>query len=87
MPDNYEAALQEELWGCFRYIGIPYETLWKMPIQHRKFIIMKHNNEQEGIQKEAEKSKLGPGSSTVNGVGINAFARLSQARAENDPYQ
>ena len=48
---------------------------------------MKHNNEQEGVKKEAERSRLGPGSSTVNGVGINAFARLSQARAENDSYQ
>lgn len=57
-----------------------------MPIQHRKFIIMKHNNEQEGIQKEAERAKQGSGTSTVNGIGINAFARLSQGNAKNRNY-
>ena len=83
MPDNYEASLQEELWGCFRYIGIPYETLWRMPIQQRKFIIMKHNAEQEGIAKEAERARNGGNTSTVNGIGINEFAKMEQARQEN----
>ena len=83
LPRDYDAALQEELWGCFRYIGISYDTLLKMPIQQRKFIIMKHNMEQEGLEKEYERQKNGKNSMTVNGLAINEFARLDQANAEN----
>ena len=78
LPSDYELALQEELWGCFRYIGISYDTLLKMPIQQRRFIIMKHNEEQEGITKEHERKKLGDNVSTVNGMNINDYARMEQ---------
>ncbi len=49
-----------------------------MPIQHRKFIIMKHNAEQEGIQKESERARNGANSMTTNGIGLNEFARMEQ---------
>ena len=78
LPSDYELALQEELWGCFRYIGISYDTLLKMPIQQRRFIIMKHNEEQEGITKERERQKLGANTTTVNGININDYARMEQ---------
>ncbi len=82
MPDDYELNLQEELWGCFKYIGIPYETLWKMPIHQRKFVIMKHNMEQEGVSAERKRKELGDNSSTVNGVAINEFAKMEQRKLE-----
>jgi hypothetical protein len=34
---------KEEIWGCFKYIGIPMDTLMNMPISDRKFYIMLHN--------------------------------------------
>ena len=43
LPDEYERSFKEELWGCFKYIGIPMETLMNMPISDRKFYIMLHN--------------------------------------------
>jgi len=78
LPSDYELALQEELWGCFRYIGISYDTLLKMPIQQRRFIIMKHNEEQEGITKERERLKHGGNSVMVNGESVNYFAKMDQ---------
>lgn len=80
LPENYEAILQDELWGCFRYIGLPYETLWKMPIQIRKYWIQKHNMEQEGIQEERNKEKNG---NKVNGVSLNTYAKMEQERLQN----
>ena len=44
---------------------------------------MKHNMEQEGLEKEYERQKNGKNSMTVNGLAINEFARLDQANAEN----
>lgn len=44
LPSEYERAFKEELWGCFKYIGIPLETLMDMPVADRKFYITMHNN-------------------------------------------
>ena len=44
--------LKEELWGCFKYIGIPFETLEKMPIRDRKYYILRHNSEQLDKKKD-----------------------------------
>ena len=41
-PD-YERNLKEELFDCFKHIGIPFDTLYKMSIRDRKFYIMKYN--------------------------------------------
>jgi hypothetical protein len=43
LPNEYERIFKEELWGCFKYIGIPMDTLMNMPIADRKFYIMLHN--------------------------------------------
>ena len=74
---------QEELWGCFRHIGLPYDTLLKMPIQQRKFIIMKHNMEQENIRQEYERQKVGANGQTMTGIGLNEYARMEQSNMEN----
>ncbi len=57
-----------------------------MPIQQRKFIIMKHNMEQEGAEAERKKNENkanGGNSSTVNGVALNAYAKMEQQKRQN----
>jgi hypothetical protein len=44
LPSEYEKSFKEELWGCFKYMGIPMDTLMNMPVSDRKFYIMMHNN-------------------------------------------
>lgn len=51
LPNEYERIFKEELWGCFKYIGIPMETLMNMPISDRKFYIMMHNKS-EGLNND-----------------------------------
>ena len=41
-PD-YEKNLKEELFGCFKYVGIPFDVLDRMPTRDRKFYILRHN--------------------------------------------
>lgn len=48
LPNEYERIFKEELWGCFKYIGIPMETLMNMPIADRKYYIMLHNKTEGG---------------------------------------
>lgn len=78
MPSTYERQLKEELWGCFKYIGIPWETLYTMPIQDRRFYIQKHNAEQEA---ERDGGKRDNGSYHYNGD-LNAFAKTEQSNAK-----
>ena len=40
---NFAQALKEELFGCFKYIHIPYSELMAMPTKDRKYYIRKHN--------------------------------------------
>lgn len=48
---EFVKALREELFGCFKYIHIPYSELMKMPTKDRKYYIRKHN---EVTEKENE---------------------------------
>ncbi len=40
---NFAQTLREELFGCFKYIHIPYSELMTMPTKDRKFYIRRHN--------------------------------------------
>ena len=55
------------------------ETIMEMPIQDRKFYIMKHNNEQESLRREIEGDNSE--SRTIEGEAINTYAEITQ----NDP--
>lgn len=70
-PD-YERNLKDELYGCFKYIGIPFDILNKMPIRDRKFYIAKHN----GIVEEEKKKNTND--SKIDGEMINKFTDYSQ---------
>lgn len=45
LPEEYEKTFKEEIWGCFKYIGIPMDVLMTMPISDRRFYIMMHNKQ------------------------------------------
>lgn len=69
-PD-YERNLKEELYNCFKYVGIPFDILDKMTVRDRKFYISKHN----GIVDEENKKNK---SNVVDGEMINKFTDMSQ---------
>jgi hypothetical protein len=52
LPNEYEKSFKEEIWGCFKYIGIPMETLMNMPIADRKYYIMLHNKTEKGSSED-----------------------------------
>lgn len=43
MSPDAEINLKEELYACFKFIGISLEELNRMPVRDRKFYIVKHN--------------------------------------------
>lgn len=67
--------LKEEIWGCFKYIGIPLDEIMKMPVGDRKFFIMKHNADQNNIQRDLDKDKQ---TTTIEGQGLNTYAAIAQ---------
>ena len=56
------------------------ETIMEMPIQDRKFYIMKHNHEQEELKRDIEGGS-DKGGYTVEGEAVNTYAEITQ----NDP--
>ena len=78
ISNDYEFNLKNELYDCFKYIGIPFETLYKMPIRDRKFFIGKHN----GVITNENRKKNGE--SVVDGEMINKFTDMSQLRNINE---
>lgn len=75
-PD-YERNLKDELFACFKYIGIPFDVLETMPIRDRRFYIYKYN---DYVRKQEEAYEGRQGSSTVSDDQINNYARMSQGR-------
>lgn len=66
----------DEIWGCVKYIGIPYETVMKMPVRQRKEWIRRHNNEQDNIKKKENNSS---GSHSITGSALNKYAAMNQS--------
>ena len=69
LPAEFEKNLKEEIWGCFKYIGIPIDTVMNMPIQDRKYFIMKHNADEAELKAEIEGD--GGESHTIEGEALN----------------
>jgi hypothetical protein len=70
----------DELWGCFKHVGMSWDMVMKLPIQDRRTLIHKHNIEQEEINREYDEIN-GDGSSTsryYEGESINTFAQMEQ---------
>ena len=80
LPNEFEKNLKDEIWGCFKYIGIPMDTIMNMPIQDRKYFIMKHNADEEELKQEIEG---GGEMHTIEGEALNTYAKITQ----NDPLR
>lgn len=78
LPSNYERILQDEIYGCFKHIGIPIETVYNMPVHVRRYFIMKHNEEQEKHRMESER---GNGNSVRENGDLNAYAKNEQSNS------
>ena len=79
-PD-YEANLKEELFGCFKYVGIPFDVLDRMPTRDRKYYIMRHN---KAVEEENARMKHEMGdNSNTNNVDIDAYTKLEQSNIKN----
>ncbi len=70
---DYERSFWDEIWGCVKYIGIPYDTLLDMPIQDRKVWIMKHNKANSESQ-DGDSGGLDPYS--VNNMMLNGLGTI-----------
>lgn len=79
MSSNAEIYLKEELWGCFKYIKIPFDILYKMPTRERKFYIKRHNDTIKEENEQYENAQ-GNNSSTTHTTDVNKFAAMSQSR-------
>lgn len=75
---NYESALKEELYGCFKYIGIPFDVLYKMPIRDRKFFINKHNEAEEKSNASNDSHEK-----SIDGLLIDGYTDQEQKRMAN----
>lgn len=72
--------LKEELFGCFKYVGIPFDVLNKMPTRDRKFYIMRHNKLTEEENNRIMRKDNG---NQVDGESINTYANLEQQNMLN----
>lgn len=79
MPNDYEETLNNEIWGCVKFVGIPYDTVMSMPVYKRKDIIRRHN---EYVEEENRKYG-GEGQHTEN---INQYAKMDQQNKANRGY-
>lgn len=76
-PDA-ELNLKNELFNCFKYIGIPFAELYKMPTKDRKFYIKRYNDYVDGINAQYEHN----GKNTYNGD-ISAYTEVEQQKNKN----
>jgi hypothetical protein len=74
-PNEAAQALLDEIYGCFKYIGIPIDTIMNMPTQNRKYFISKHNHDCEELDKKYNKKN----NNTVNftGESTNKYTQIS----------
>ena len=68
----------DEVWGCFKHVGMSWDMIMKLPIQDRRTLIQKHNREQEAINNEIEGNNS-PSNRTYEGEMINTFAKMEQS--------
>ena len=76
-PDEYAKNLSDEIYGCFKHIGMSWDMIMKLPIQERRAFIHRHNMEQDVIEREYNNQ----GQSNVRtyeGESLNTFARMEQ---------
>lgn len=66
--------LLNEIWGCVKYIKLPYDTVMNMPVYARKQWIQKYNAEMEEIE-QMRNNQPKNGHSVVSGSMLNSYAK------------
>jgi hypothetical protein len=75
-PNEYADALLDEIYGCFKYIGIPIQTVMNMPVQERKYYIARHNRDCD----EQNKKYNNPSNTiTATGEATAAYTQISMS--------
>lgn len=72
-PNDYAEALLDEIYGCFKYIGIPIDTVMNMSVQTRKYFISKHNHDTEELNSKYKGNK----SVHLSGEATSQFTQMS----------
>lgn len=62
--------------GCVKHTGLALDEVMEMPIYMRKNWIRLHNKTEEEAAKKAEEGANNGNTRTMEGNGINAFAKL-----------
>ena len=75
-PDS-ELSFWEEIWGCVKYIGIPYDTVMSMPVQNRKILIRRHNHEGDIITNAGSRDN-----NSITGEALNSYAAMEQKKLQ-----
>ena len=65
-----------ELFDCNKYLKIPFDTLWKMRVRDRKYIIKRHN-------KDAKEEKAKEEGVTRSTTDIDRYTDLAIANKRN----
>lgn len=73
----------EEIWGCYKHMNIPLETIYSMPIMMRKFFIKKHNKDVMEQNAKYENSNNNRETTYEDGISINEFAKQEQSKKQN----
>jgi hypothetical protein len=68
----------DEIWGCFKHVGMSWDMIMKMPIQDRRALIQRHNREQEELENKFNGAS-GGNDRTYEGEMLNTFARMEQS--------
>lgn len=63
----------DEIYGCFKYIGIPIDTVMNMPVQNRKYFISRHNRDCEEMDRKYNNEP----SINVSGEGTAEYTQMS----------
>lgn len=73
-PNDYADALLDEIYGCFKYIGIPIDTIMNMPVQNRKYFISRHNHDTDELNRKYSNNN---NSINITGEGTSQYTRMS----------
>ena len=77
---EHERGLKEELFGCFKYIKIPFDILMNMPTRDRKYYISRHNEVTDSEHEEYESANNGGSTKTE---AIDRFTDVTQSNLKN----
>jgi hypothetical protein len=72
---NFNQLLREELFGCFKYIHIPYSELMNMPTKDRKFYIQRHNEVTAAENRKNNGNTMEVTGESMNNIGDSVLKR------------